>query len=80
MAEQHDKPVRIRRIYIKKGESLKSIYAKVRRSFTAADLAKYTDLDEPTVPMEQVIPELEPIQQEETRKRKKKDWKRGGRP
>jgi hypothetical protein len=72
MAEQNDKPVRIRRIYIKKGESLKSIYAKVRRSFTAADLAKYADLDEPMVPMEQVIAEMEAIHREETEKRRKK--------
>jgi hypothetical protein len=72
MAEQNDKPVRIRRIYIKKGESLKSIYAKVRRSFTAADLAKYADLDEPMVPMEQVIAELEAIQREDSQKPKRK--------
>ena len=79
MAEPNEKPVRIRRIYVRKGESLKSIYAKVRRSFTAADLAKYTDLDEPMVPMEQVIAELQAIQREGTerpkpkKKRKKKD-------
>ena len=39
MAKRKSDGVRI--IRIKKGESLKSIYAKVRRQFTAADLAKF---------------------------------------
>jgi hypothetical protein len=79
MAEKNEKekPVRIRRLYVKKGDTLKTLYAKARRAFTAADLAKYTDLDEPMVPMEQVIAELEAIQREGTekpkRKKKKKD-------
>jgi hypothetical protein len=58
-------------IRVKKGESLKSIYAKVRRRFTAADLAKYLE-DEPMIPAEQILAELEAIQREETSKRKRK--------
>jgi hypothetical protein len=77
MAKRNEKRDGIPRLYIKKGDSLKTIYAKARRAFTAADLAKYTDLDEPMVPMEQVIAELEAIQREGTekpkRKKKKKD-------
>jgi hypothetical protein len=72
MAERNEKRVRVPVMYIKKGESLKSIYARARRAFTAADLAKYADLDEPMVPMEQVIAEMEAIHREETQKREKK--------
>ena len=56
---------------VKKGDSLKTIYAKARRAFTAADLQKFTEIEE-GVPAEQVVAELEAIYQEETRKRKNK--------
>jgi hypothetical protein len=65
----------IRHLPIKKSDSLKSIYAKARRAFTAADLQKYTEIEE-GIPMEKVIAELERIQQQETRKRKRKDASR----
>jgi hypothetical protein len=61
----------IPRLRVKKGDSLKTIYAKVRRSFTAADLQKYTEIEQ-GIPLQQVIAEVEAIQREETRKRKKK--------
>jgi len=59
---------------VKKTDSLKTIYAKARKAFTAADLARYTDLDEVGVPGEQVLEELKAIHKEELRRmpRKKK--------
>ena len=51
-------PFRILRV--KKGDDLKTLYAKVRASFTAADLQRYTQ-DEEMLPAEQVLKELEAI-------------------
>ena len=56
---------------IKKGDSLKTIYAKAQRAFTAADLQKYTEIEE-GVPAAQVLAELEARDREASRKRKKK--------
>ena len=67
MAERKDGT--IRRLRIKKGDDLKTIYAKARRAFTAADLQKYTEIEE-GVPAEQLLAELEAIQREESRKRR----------
>lgn len=61
---------KIRRIKVKPGESLKSIYAKVRRRFTAADLQRYTEIEE-GIPARQVLAELETIHREITLKRRK---------
>ncbi len=61
----------IRRVWIKKGDDLKTIYAKVRRAFTAADLQKYTEIEE-GIPAEQVLAEMEAILREETQNRKRK--------
>ena len=61
---------------VKKGDSLKTIYAKARRAFTAADLQKYTEIEE-GVPAELVAKELREIYQEAKDKRKKT---RNGRP
>ncbi|HEV3445424.1 MAG TPA: hypothetical protein VG099_12325 [Gemmataceae bacterium] len=60
----------IRTLRIKKGDDLKTIYAKVRKSFTAADLARYADLDEEMYPIEGLLKELDAINREETKKRK----------
>ncbi len=56
---------------VRKGASLKEIYAAARRAFTAADLQKYT-VDEPMVPAQQLLAELEAIDREEAQKRKGK--------
>jgi hypothetical protein len=61
----------IPRLYVRKGATLKEIYAAYRKHFTAADLEKYT-VDEPMVPMKQVIAQMEAIHKEETQKRRKK--------
>jgi hypothetical protein len=56
---------------VRKGASLKEIYAAARRAFTAADLAKYAEIEE-GIPVEQVIAECEVIQREESQKRSKR--------
>jgi hypothetical protein len=56
---------------VRKGETLKEVYAEYRKQFTTADLQKYT-VDEPMLPMESVLAHLEAIHQEETCKRRKK--------
>ncbi len=62
----------IPRLRVRPNATLREIYAQARKEFTAADLQKYTDLDEPMVPMEQVLAEMEKIHREESRKRRKK--------
>jgi hypothetical protein len=69
MAERKKTAVPILRI--KKGDSLQTIYAKARRAFTAADLQKYTEIEE-GIPARQVLAELEALDREETRKHRKK--------
>jgi hypothetical protein len=49
---------------VKKGESLRSIYARLRKEFSAADLQKYTEIEE-GIPAEQVLAEMEQICREE---------------
>jgi hypothetical protein len=61
---------------IKKGDSLKTIYAKAHKAFTAADLQKYTVIEE-GIPAEQVLAEMEAIVREETLKRQRKKAKNG---
>jgi hypothetical protein len=72
MAARKEDAIRVLRV--KKGESDKSIYARLRKAFAAADLQKYTEIEE-GIPMEQVLAELEAIQREETQKQKKKKKK-----
>jgi hypothetical protein len=58
-------------MYVPKNATMKQIYAQARREFTAADLQKYT-VDEPMVPFEEVLADMERIHEEETRKLAKK--------
>ena len=60
---------------IKKGDSLKTIYAKARRAFTASDLQKYAEIEE-GVPLEQVLAEVKAIQGGPVRKAKAKSKKK----
>jgi hypothetical protein len=60
----------IPRLTIPRNATLRQIYAKLRREFSAADLQKFTVI-EPTVPAEQLLKELEAIHRAETRKRRK---------
>lgn len=58
---------------VPKNATLRQIYAIAKKEFTAGDLAKYLQVDdEPTVPAEQLLAELETIHAEESAKRKKK--------
>jgi hypothetical protein len=68
MAKQKKEAVPVLRI--KKGDPLQTIYVKARRAFTAADLQKYTEVEE-GIPAEQVLAELEALDREESRKRKR---------
>ncbi len=54
----------IRILRVKKGDDLKTLYAKVRASFTAADLQRYTQNEE-MLPADQLVEELEDIHREE---------------
>jgi hypothetical protein len=56
-------------LLVKKGDGLKTIYAKVRASFTAADLQRYTQ-DEEMIPAQELIRDLEIAQRAGTQKRK----------
>jgi hypothetical protein len=60
---------------IKKGDSLKAIYAKAKRAFTAADLQKYAEIED-GVPLEQLLAELEAIQAEPAKNLRRKQKKR----
>jgi hypothetical protein len=52
-----------------KKETLRQIYARVKREFSAADLQKYT-VDEPGIPARQLLAELEQIQAKFDRRRR----------
>jgi hypothetical protein len=51
-------------------ESLRSVYARIRREFTAAELQRYTEVEE-GIPAEQILADMESIHRRETAKRKK---------
>ena len=53
----------------KKRETLQQIYARYKHEFTAADLQKYTEIED-LVPLEQVIEECEEIHRTTRPKRK----------
>jgi hypothetical protein len=53
----------------KKKESLKAIYARLKREFTAADLQKYTVI-EPMVPAEQVLAKMKEMYRQHLQKKK----------
>jgi len=58
----------IPRVRVKTGDSRKAIYAKVRQAFTAADLQKYTVVEQ-GIPMAEIIAEMERIQREVTQRK-----------
>lgn len=69
MPKNSDRVFRILRV--KKGDSLKTIYAKARKAFTAADLQRYTE-EEEMFPAAELVAELEAIDKEAMRKRGRK--------
>jgi hypothetical protein len=64
----------IRILRVKKGDSLKTIYAKARKAFTAADLQRYTEIEE-GIPFDQIIAEIDHAQREWEKKKKKQSKK-----
>ena len=66
-SETHDRGA-IPILRVKKGATLKEIYSAARRAFTAADLQKYTEIEE-GIPMRQVLAELEAVDRKERSKR-----------
>ena len=65
------KQVAVPILRVKKGDSLKVMYAKARRAFSAADLQKYTVIEE-GIAARQVLAELEALDREDSRKQKRK--------
>jgi hypothetical protein len=53
----------------KKTSSLRQLYARLRKEFTAADLQKYTEIEE-GVPLEKVVAEMEVIYRQYEQNRK----------
>jgi hypothetical protein len=63
----------IPRLRVRKGATLKEIYAAMRKQFTAADLQKFTEIGHvPMVPADQVLADMESIHKEEMAKAGKK--------
>src|SRR5436190_23098876 len=58
--KKEDKNGGIPILHVRKGATMKEIYAAARKDFTAYDLQKFTR-DEPMVPAEQVLAEMEEI-------------------
>jgi len=54
---------------VRKGATLREIYAKARKEFTAADLQKYTEIEE-MIPADQVLAEMDRILDKELAKQK----------
>ncbi len=65
------KEERIPILRIKKGDSLKAIYAKARRAFTAADLQRYTEVEK-GIPARDVLAELEAMDKQVKQKSAKR--------
>jgi hypothetical protein len=59
----------VRILRVKKSDDLKAIYAKIKRSFTAADLQRFTE-DEEYVPASEVVAMLKTLAKTRNRKRK----------
>jgi len=58
-------------LHVRKGASLREIYAQIRRDFTASDLQKYT-VNEKGFPFGETLPELERIHEEEMKRKRKR--------
>jgi hypothetical protein len=56
---------------VKPGATRKEIYAAAARAFTAADLQKYTEIEE-GIPLRPILAELNAIDREEVKKRQRK--------
>jgi hypothetical protein len=59
----------IPRLVVPENATLRQIYAKYRQEFTAADLQKYTEIEE-GIPAEQLLEKLEEIHRKATKRKK----------
>jgi hypothetical protein len=69
MAKKKREPIRV--LNVRPGATLKEIYAQARKEFTAADLQKFTEIEE-MIPAEEVLADMDRILQEELAKQKKR--------
>lgn len=65
MVKSNNNAVRV--VRIKKTDDLKAIYAKIKKSFTAADLQRYT-VDEKGISEEEMLARLKAADKDELRK------------
>ena len=61
----------IPRLVVPKNATLRQIYARAHEAFTAADLQKFTEIED-GIPAESVLAELEQIHRKVTQSRKKR--------
>jgi hypothetical protein len=75
MSSRKNNPIRVLRV--KKDDDLRTIYAKARKAFTAADLQRVTDIaGQKWVPADQLLAELEAIHREEVKKMRRQKKKK----
>lgn len=69
MAERRKPTVPV--VRIRRGDSLKTMYAKAHRALTAAELQEFTEV-EPGVPAREVLAELEALDEKAKRRHQRK--------
>jgi hypothetical protein len=62
-------------LHVRKGATQREVYAASRAQFTAADLQKFTEVDQPMIPFDQLLDELDAITKEEAAKLQKRNRK-----
>jgi hypothetical protein len=66
MAKKSDIPI----LKVRKGATLREIYARAREEFGAADLQKYT-VSEAGVPLDKIIRDMEAVQRKATHRNRR---------
>lgn len=56
---------------VKESDTLRQVYAKARRALTAADLQKYTEIED-GIPARDILADLKALDKQDARKRRKK--------
>jgi hypothetical protein len=70
MAANSNNDGAFRRLKVRRGESMNSIYKRIKKTFTAADLQRFTEIDE-GIPAEKVLSRLEKLAKKPAREKKK---------
>jgi len=60
---------------VKENDTLREIYAKARRAFTAADLQKYTEVED-GIPARDVLADLQALDEQDRKRWKKPNARR----